>query len=256
MISIGTGQRVPRTGDSLLSSTTMISRRLASATIFSRSSAPPPPLITSSCGSTSSAPSMVTSIVRGQSSSSSGMPAARAASAVALEVAKPTMSRSFPSRSSTPSRRVAKIAVLPVPRPTTMPDSTNASARSAAACFRAACGSSAIAFPSRRGASDGLTHDLLRFGLDAAQVLRVAEALRVDLVDLLGPRGARGEPAALGNHLQAADGLAVAGRTRQHLLDLLARQLGGAHALGRELGERRFLGRRRGRVDALVHRIP
>ncbi len=47
----------------------------------------------------------------------------------------------------------------------------------------------------RSGQSIG--DDLLGFGDDGVQVVLVAEALGVDLVDVLGAGGPRGEPAAL-----------------------------------------------------------
>src|SRR5690348_101205 len=123
----------------------MTTRRLAWATIFSRSSAPPPPLITFSWGSTSSAPSMVRSISRGISWASRGIPRRWASSQVARDVAKPRMSQSAPWRSSSARWRVAKIAVEPVPRPTTMPDSMSVTACSAA-CFlySSCCGASDV----------------------------------------------------------------------------------------------------------------
>ena len=49
---------------------------------------------------------------------------------------------------------------------------------------------------------------------DPLEALLAVEALRVDLVDVLGPGRPRGEPAVLGDDLQAADRRAVAGRAR------------------------------------------
>ena len=54
-----------------------------------------------------------------------------------------------------------------------------------------------------------------RRGLHLGQVLRAAEALGVDLVDVLGARRAGGEPAVLGGDLQPADRRAVARRLGQ-----------------------------------------
>src|SRR4051794_25967590 len=72
-----------------------------------------------------------------------------------------------------------------------------------------------------------LRHDLLRLLDDPLEVLLAAEGLRVDLVDVLGPGGARREPAALGDDLQPADLGVVAGRAGEHVADRLARELVG-----------------------------
>ena len=50
-----------------------------------------------------------------------------------------------------------------------------------------------------------LVHHLLRLADDGVEVRLVLEALRVDLVDVLGAGGPRREPAAGGDDLQAAD---------------------------------------------------
>src|SRR6185437_10178498 len=92
--------------------------------------------------------------------------------------------------------------------------------------------------------------DLLRLVEQALQVGLVLEAFGVDLVDRLGTRGARSEPAVGGDRLDAADRRAVAGRLVQHLLDLLARQLVALHLRWRQPGQLRFLLGRGGRVDA------
>uniref|UniRef100_A0A2P2QZY0 Uncharacterized protein n=1 Tax=Rhizophora mucronata TaxID=61149 RepID=A0A2P2QZY0_RHIMU len=47
---------------------------------------------------------------------------------VLLEVGMPIMSFNFPCRSRSAIRSTACLAVEPVPRPTTMPDSTNSTA--------------------------------------------------------------------------------------------------------------------------------
>ena len=57
-------------------------------------------------------------------------------------------------------------------------------------------------------------------------MIRSPEALRIDLVDILGPRRTRREPSALGHHLQPADGSAVARRVGEDGLDFFAGQLG------------------------------
>ena len=58
--------------------------------------------------------------------------------------------------------------------------------------------------------------DRLRFAQDALQVILAAETLGVDLVDVLGARRPRGEPAAPRDHLDAADRRAVARRVGEH----------------------------------------
>ncbi len=83
----------------------------------------------------------------------------------------------------------------------------------------------------------------------------VLEAFGVDLVDRLGAGRPRGEPAAGGDRLDAADRRAVAGRLVQHLLDLLARQLVALHLRGRQPGQLRFLLGRGGCVDAVGKRL-
>ena len=67
-------------------------------------------------------------------SSSSGMPSPRAISAVCSEVGIATTDRPCATRRASAS--TTKAAVEPVPRPSTMPLSTNSTARSAAARFR------------------------------------------------------------------------------------------------------------------------
>src|SRR4051812_32406493 len=53
---------------------------------------------------------------------------------------------------------------------------------------------------------------LLRLVLDAAQVVLADKTLGVDLIDILGARRPRGEPAVGGGDLDAAERLVVAGR--------------------------------------------
>src|SRR5665213_1090243 len=92
----------------------------------------------------------------------------------------------------------------------------------------------------------------LRLALDLPEMILAAETFRVDLVDLLGARGPCGEPAVVGDHLDAAEGLPVAGRRRERGADRLAGEF-----LERELfaGQRlqlvllRHCGRR---IDPLV----
>src|SRR5690348_5122760 len=66
----------------------------------------------------------------------------------------------------------------------------------------------ALPVPSRNRA----VHDLLGFGEDRVEVLPVAKALRVDLVDVLGSRWPCREPAVFRDDLDAADRRTVAGR--------------------------------------------
>ena len=56
-----------------------------------------------------------------------------------------------------------------------------------------------------RSRAQGVGDDTLGLGDDGIQVGLVAEALGVDLVDILGAGGTRGEPAGFGNDLEAAD---------------------------------------------------
>src|SRR6266550_3457589 len=114
------------------SSTMTMNRLAADATSFSRDSAPPRPLIRFSAGSTSSAPSTARSICP-TSSVTIGIPCCAASSAVSREVGTP---RTFiPSATSRPKPSVKYRAVLPLPRPTSMPSWTSSSALYAAACF-------------------------------------------------------------------------------------------------------------------------
>src|SRR5690348_2755046 len=65
----------------------------------------------------------------------------------------------------------------------------------------------------------------LRIALYPFQMRRVTETFRIDLADVLGTRRPRREPAHLGFDLDAAEGLAVAGR----------RGAGRAHAIAGQL---------------------
>src|ERR1700759_747504 len=76
-------------------------------------------------------------------------------------------------------------------------------------------------------AGDRLVHQGLRFFEQALQMRVAVEALGVDLVDLLGARRPRRNPAALRTDADAADGRAVAGRLRDDLGDGLAGDLPG-----------------------------
>src|SRR6266478_6499059 len=64
----------------------------------------------------------------------------------------------------------------------------------------------------------------LGVSLDLPQVALAAETLCIHLIDILGARRPRREPAAVGGDLDAAEGLAVAGGGREHRADRLAGQ--------------------------------
>ena len=66
--------------------------------------------------------------------------------------------------------------------------------------------------------------DALRLADQAAQMRIVMKALGVNLVDVLGSRRARREPAAARGDLHAADRRVVARRLRQDLFDRFARE--------------------------------
>src|SRR5207248_1634629 len=83
-------------------------------------------------------------------------------------------------------------------------------------------------------------------------MLLAPEALRVDLVDVLGTGGPRGEPAVLGDHLEAADLRAVSRRFGEPGADRLAGERLRGHLIGGQLLQDRLLLRRRGSVDARV----
>src|SRR5687767_1417791 len=99
-----------------------------------------------------------------------------------------------------------------------------------------------------------LSHYLLCLLHDEGQVGAVAERLGVDLVDVLRPAGAGGEPAGLGDHLEAANGGPVAGGLGELGDDFLAGKLRGGDSVRGELLERGFLLGRRGGVDPGVMR--
>src|SRR5713226_1145734 len=82
-----------------------------------------------------------------------------------------------------------------------------------------------------------------------------SEALRVDLVDLLGTGGARGKPAILRKHLQPPDGGAVAWGGCECSLDFLPGEFGRLNLLGRELLQKCLLLWCRRRIDPLVDRV-
>ena len=79
-----------------------------------------------------------------------------------------------------------------------------------------------LAQSSARG--QGRVYDRLRFICDAAQMLLAAKALHIDLVNILRAGWTRCEPSILGDHLQTADGSAIAGRMAKYAQDLFAGQ--------------------------------
>ena len=94
-----------------------------------------------------------------------------------------------------------------------------------------------------------LSDEGLRLCLNLLEVRTVAKALRVHLVHVLGAGGAHREPPVVGDHLQAADGLAVARRLRQDRANGLARQLLRVNLVGRNAEQALFQIGRGWRVD-------
>src|SRR4051812_11747496 len=94
----------------------------------------------------------------------------------------------------------------------------------------------------------------LRVALDLPQVFLAAKTLRVDLVDVLGARRARGEPAVVGRDLDAAERLSVAGRGGNGRANRLAGQFFHSQLFARQRLQQILLRRCRRRVDALVER--
>ena len=84
-------------------------------------------------------------------------------------------------------------------------------------------------------------------------MIRSPKALGVNLIDVLGPRRARGKPAACGRHLQPADGSVVARRASENGFYFFAREFGDPDFPGREFSQQ-FLLFRRGRcLDAVIN---
>src|SRR5690554_5266287 len=108
--------------------------------------------------------------------------------------------------------------------------------------------------PRGSGASQHGIHERPCFFLDPLEVLPSQEALRVDLVDVLRPRGARREPTVRRHDLQPSDGGAVAGGGRQLGQDGLSGELRGRDALGGQACELGLLRPARGCVESLVDR--
>src|SRR5262249_24800846 len=94
-----------------------------------------------------------------------------------------------------------------------------------------------------------------RLLLDLREVLGAAEALGVELVNVLGSRQARREPAAVGYDLDPADRVAAAGGGGEDGADRLAGELAHVDVLRRDAGERRLLGGGGVDVDPIVDRL-
>src|SRR5262245_6940335 len=92
----------------------------------------------------------------------------------------------------------------------------------------------------------------LRLPYESVEVRLVLEALRVDLVDVLGARRPRREPSAGGHDLQTADGRAVAGGLREFRGDSIAAERLLFDVVGRQPLQSDLLLSRGGRVDARV----
>src|SRR5260363_176967 len=82
----------------------------------------------------------------------------------------------------------------------------------------------------------------------------IAEALGIELVDVLGAGRPRREPAIIGLDLDAAERLAVAGRFGVHDADRIAGELGQFQLLRRQRLQRGLLWRARRDVDPLIDR--
>src|ERR1019366_7542724 len=89
-------------------------------------------------------------------------------------------------------------------------------------------------------------HDRLRLLHDATQVILPTKAFHINLVDILGARGPRGEPAAFCNDLYPSDRRVVSRSLIDGALDLLPGQLCASHLLRRESRQQLLL-RRSGR---------
>ena len=81
--------------------------------------------------------------------------------------------------------------------------------------------------------SENSVHQRLRLFLNPLQMFSPKKALGVDLIDILRPRRACGEPSILGNNFQPAQRGAISRRGRQFRLNLLSGQLGGRNLFGR-----------------------
>src|SRR4029450_13589572 len=94
-----------------------------------------------------------------------------------------------------------------------------------------------------------------RVVLNATEVGEIAEALRIDLIDLFGAGWSRGEPPAVCHDFDAADRFAVSRRSRQNLAYWFAGQIPGWDGRGGKFCQSRFLLVSGRRIDPLVDRI-
>src|SRR6266516_3055474 len=108
---------------------------------------------------------------------------------------------------------------------------------------------------SRRRPGQGPGHQSLRLLLNPPQVVRAAEALGVQLVDVLGPGRTHGKPCVRRDYLDASKRVPVARSRREDLADLLAGEVGDADVVGRQLLQHGSLRRGEGRLDPFVHRV-
>src|SRR5207253_592704 len=99
--------------------------------------------------------------------------------------------------------------------------------------------------------SERSIYDRLSLAHDRVEMRLVLEALRVDLVDVLGARRSRRKPAGARDDLQPADRRGVARGAGELGRDRLAGQLRGLDGLRGELPEPRLFGGRRRSIDAL-----
>src|SRR5262245_6581805 len=83
-------------------------------------------------------------------------------------------------------------------------------------------------------------------------MILIPETFGVNLVDVFGARWSRGEPSRLGLHLDAAEGLVVAGRARSYRADWFTGKLAHVELLRSERLQRALLLRCRRHIDPLV----
>src|ERR1700678_1413716 len=100
-----------------------------------------------------------------------------------------------------------------------------------------------------------LAHDGLGLGLDLLQVLLVAKAFGVDLIDLFGAGWARREPTTLSNYLDSANCLTIPGRVGENALDLLPSQSGALDAFFAHLRQHGLLLGGGGGIRPVVQRV-
>src|SRR5215813_4421651 len=95
-------------------------------------------------------------------------------------------------------------------------------------------------------------HDFLSFADDRIQVGLILEALRINLVNVLGARWPGCKPTVVGYNLKAADRRAVTRGASQFISDRLTRKVRSGNCFRRQFFETRLLLRRRWRVDTRV----